>query len=48
MKKKILTALLLGFVLVGSLTVWMSKPQPVENQIIMEFDDPDPTSKLGK
>lgn len=47
MKKKIIAMLLLGFVLVGSLTAWLNKPVNTDHPIVLEYEEPDPGKKIG-
>ncbi|MCV2231541.1 hypothetical protein [Paracholeplasma manati] len=47
MKKKIIAMLLLGFVLVGSLTAWLNKPVNADHPIVLEYEEPDPGKKIG-
>jgi hypothetical protein len=47
MKKKIIAMVLLGFVLVGSLVHYISKPVNQDHSIVLEYEEPDPGKKIG-
>lgn len=47
MKKKIISIILLGFILAGSVTHWVTKPVKPSNAIVLEFDEGEPEFKVG-
>lgn len=47
MKKKIITMVLLGFLMVGALTSMMSKPSIQKEDIVLEYGEDDPRTKIG-
>jgi hypothetical protein len=46
-KKKIIAMVLLGFIMVGSLVQFISKPVQADHPIVLEYDEPDPGKKIG-
>ncbi len=47
MKKKIITMVLLGFLMVGTLTSMLSKPSIQKEDIVLEYGEDDPRTKIG-
>lgn len=47
MKKKIISVVLMGVLLTGSLIHFISKPVNHTPEIVLEFDEGDPILKIG-